>query len=102
MIEIRPLFLAGILLFGHKTASVTLTWDPSRDKRIVRYRVYYADITGHKAARAKSLDVGMKTRAVISNLSAGHIYYFTVTALDSAGRESSPSNVVRYVIASPK
>jgi hypothetical protein len=39
-------FLSGLLLFGHKTASVTLAWHPARDKEIVGYRIYYTDITG--------------------------------------------------------
>ena len=93
-------FLAGLLLFGHKTASVTLAWDPPRDKGIVGYRVYYTDITGHKAAKAKSFDVGLTAHAGIRNLLAGHTYYFAVTALNSSGRESSPSNLVKYTVVS--
>ena len=96
------LFLAGLSLFGHKTANVTLAWDPVRDRGIVRYRIYYTDITGHKAAKAKSLDVGLTTRAVVPNLVVGHTYYFSVTAVNSIGQESLPSNVVKYVVVSQK
>ncbi len=96
------LFLSGLLLFGHKTASVTLAWDPVRDKGIVRYRIYYADMTGHKAAKAKSLDVGLTTRTVVPNLVVGHTYYFAITAVNSTGRESPPSNLVKYVVVSQK
>jgi Fibronectin type III domain len=92
------LFLLGLSLFGHKTGSVTLAWDAPRGKQVIRYRVYYADITGHKAAKAKSLDVGLTTRAVVPNLVVGHTYYFTVTAFNSKGRESLPSNLVKYVV----
>ena len=94
------LFLAGLSLFGHKTASITLAWDASRDKGVLRYRIYYSDITEHKAAKAKSLDVGLTTRAVVPNLVVGHTYYFTVTAINSAGRESLPSNQVKTVVGS--
>jgi Fibronectin type III domain len=94
--------LAGLLLFGHKTASVTLTWDPARDKGIVGYRIYYTDITRHKAAKAKVLEVGLTTRTVVPNLVAGHTYSFVVTAVNSSGRESSPSNLVKYVAGSAK
>ena len=93
-------FLSGLLLFGHKTASITLAWDASRDKGVVRYRIYYSDITEHKAAKAKPLDVGLTTRAVVPNLVVGHTYYFTVTAINSAGRESLPSNQVKTIVGS--
>jgi len=102
MIRLELLFLCGFLLFGHKSASVTLAWDPVRDKGIVRYRIYYTDITGHRAIKARALDVGLTTRAVVPNLVAGHTYDFVVTAVNSAGRESLPSNMVKYVAASSK
>jgi hypothetical protein len=82
-------FLSGLLLFGHKTASVTLAWHPARNKEIVGYRIYYMDITGHKAAKPKSLDVGLTTRAGIPNLVMGHTYYFAVAAVKASGRESN-------------
>jgi chitinase len=94
--------LSGLLLFAHKTASVTLTWDPVRGKEIVGYRIYYTDITGQKAAKAKSLNVGLITHVGVPNLLAGHTYYFAVTAVNSSGRESLPSNLVTHVIVSPK
>lgn len=90
------------MLFGHKPASVTLAWDPARDKRIVRYRIYYTDITGHKPAKAKVLEVGLTTRAEVPNLVAGHTYNFVATAVNASGRESLPSNLVKYVAGSPK
>ena len=73
-----------------------------RDKEIVRYRIYYTDITGHKALKARVLDVGLTTRAVVPNLVAGHTYNFVLTAVNSAGRESLPSNMVKYVAGSSK
>jgi predicted phage tail protein len=97
MTQVGIWFLSGLLLFGHRTASVTLAWDPARDKEIVGYRIYYTDITGHKAAKAKSLDVGLTTHAGIPNLVAGHTYYFAVRAINSSGRESLPSNLLKYV-----
>ena len=87
-------------LFGPQRTSVTLRWDPSRDKRVVSYRIYYADVTRKKAAKAQSLDIGRTTHATIPNLVAGHTYYFVVSALNSAGRESDPSNLVKYVAGS--
>ena len=87
-------------LFGPQRTSVTLRWDPSPDKHVISYRLYYADVTRKKAAKAKSLDIGRTTHATIPNLVAGHTYYFVVRALNSAGRESEPSNLVKYVAGS--
>ena len=87
-------------LFGLQRTSVTLRWDPSPDKHVISYRIYYADVTRKKAAKAKSLDIGRTTHATIPNLVAGHTYYFVVRALNSAGRESEPSNLVKYVAGS--
>jgi predicted phage tail protein len=86
--------------FGPRRTNATLSWDPSPDKRVVNYRIYYTDMTKTKAAKAKSIDVGRTTQATVSNLVAGHTYYFVVRALDQAGRESEPSNLVKYVAGS--
>jgi Fibronectin type III domain len=93
------LFLSGLLFFGHKTAGITLAWDSSPTKGITRYRIYYTDITAHKAAKSKIIDVGITTHAVVPNLVVGHTYEFVVTAFNSAGRESAPSNRVKSVVA---
>ena len=88
----------GVLFLANKTASVTLAWDPPRDKGIVGYRVYYSDITNRKSAKAQSLNVGRTTRSVVPNLIVGHTYVFSVTALNERGKESLPSNLVKYVV----
>jgi hypothetical protein len=100
MTRLVILFLAGLLFVGHKTANVTLAWDPSPAKGITRYRIYYTDMTAHKAAKAKAMDVGLTTHGVVPNLIVGHTYDFVITAFNSAGRESGPSNRVKFVVAS--
>ena len=98
---IRLLFVLSIFpIFDPSTASVSLVWDGASDKTIANYRVYYADLTGKKASRAKSLDVGNVTHATISKLTPGHTYYFVVTAVNGRGRESAPSNIVKCVAGS--
>src|SRR4029077_2444479 len=92
--------LAIIPLFGPQHTSVTLCWDPSPDKHVISYRIYYADVTRKKAAKAKSLDIGPATHATLPNLVAGHTYFSVVRALTSAGLESEPSNLVKYVAGS--
>ena len=98
---IRLLVILTILpFFDHGTANVSLVWDGASDKTIANYRIYYADVTGKKAAKAKSLDVGNVTHATISKLTPGHTYYFAVTAVNARGRESAPSNLVKCVAGS--
>lgn len=76
---------------------VTLAWDapttnidgtPLTD--LAGYKIYYGTSSGYYT---KSADVGNFTGAVISNLSQG-TWYFTVTAYDSSGNESTRSNEV--------
>ena len=88
----------GVLFFASKTASVTLAWDPPRDKGIAGYRIYYSDITNRKSAKAQSLNVGRSTRFVVPKLVVGHTYVFSVTALNERGKESLPSDTVKYVV----
>ena len=57
-------------------------------------------MTGRKAVKTQSLDVGLTTNVTISNLIAGHTYYFVARAVDSKRRESDPSNLVKYVVPS--
>jgi Fibronectin type III domain len=80
-----------------RAASVTLAWHAPSANGILKYRLYYADMTGAKAAKMTPVDVGLATQASVSSLVAGHIYYFVVTDLNSAGEESQASNLVEYV-----
>ena len=98
VVRFGALLLAGLLFLGKQTASVTLVWDPPRDNGIVGYRLYYTDITNERSQKAESLKVGRTTRWVVPKLIVGHTYSFFVTAINAAGRESLPSNVVKYVV----
>jgi hypothetical protein len=52
------------------------------------YRIYYGTSPG---SSAQTIDVGNVLTYTINNLSSG-TYYFRVTAYDTAGNESAPSN----------
>ena len=82
-------------------ADITLNWDPSPSSSVVGYKVYYkADsaempFDGIGANEGPSpVDVGDNLTTTLTGLNDTSDYYFTVTAYDSAGNESSPANVV--------
>lgn len=81
--------------------SVFLQWDPNPEPDLVGYKVYYmADTTtlpfsGTGAVEGTSpIDLHNQTFATISGLDPAHSYSFAVTAYNSAGVESSYSNIV--------
>jgi hypothetical protein len=76
-------------------ATVSLEWDPSADPEFVGYNVYVAPVSG---GATNKLDVGVTPVATIQNLQEGETYQFFVTARNSAGIESDPSNEVEYFV----
>lgn len=74
-------------------ASVTLAWDASPDPSVVGYRVYYGPAIG---AYTNSAAVGNVTNATLTGLTTGFKYYFSATAYNSTGEESSFSNEINY------
>jgi hypothetical protein len=69
--------------------SVTLAWDRDVGTNIAGYKLYYG-----VACRTytNTINVGNQTNATVSNLAAGTVYYFAVTAYDTSGVESDYSN----------
>ncbi len=79
------------------TGSATLSWaapttntDGTPLTDLAGYKIYYGTSPGNYTT---SIDIGNVTTYTITNLSTG-TYYFTVTAYDSSGIESSYSNQV--------
>ena len=85
---IVSLFL-GLLSPVHAAESVTLAWDA---ERAVGYRLHYGTASGNYT---QIQDVGNRTMATVSNLTAGQTWFFVVTAYN-AGGESPPSNEVSF------
>ncbi len=84
--------------------TVTLAWDapttntdgtPLTD--LAGYKIYYGPTSG---SYTNTLDVGNVTTSVVNNLTDGLTYYFTVSAYNSAGVESSFSNEVSKTLPS--
>jgi len=73
--------------------SVTLVWDANTEPDLAGYISHWGPGTG---VYTNACDVGNVTTTVISNLVENCTYYFVVTAYNTSGLESEPSNEVVY------
>lgn len=82
------LFLRDMELKG----SAKLTWNASEEADVIKYRIYYGTEKRSgdcpQGGYAKKIDAGNKTSYQIDNLDEGKTYYFSVTSVNSAGKES--------------
>jgi len=63
-------------------------WNANTETDLAGYKIYYGESSGNYAA---SIDVGKITQYTINQLKDGVVYYFAITAFDSAGNESGYS-----------
>jgi cell division septation protein DedD len=84
----------------HATQQVTIKWDQNTEADIAGYHLLYGTVPG---SFNELLDVPAGTSAVVSNLADGGVYYFAVTAYNTAGVESLPSAELVFIapIATP-
>ncbi len=75
---------------GTATGTVTVTWNANTEADLRGYRVYVGTASG---VRSQSFDVGNVTSTRLT-LPLGSTYWFSVTAYDSSGNESSPSGEI--------
>src|SRR5687768_15710301 len=75
--------------------TVQLAWDASPSAGVSAYVVRYGIASG---AYSSATNVGNQTAASVAGLQAGQTYYFAVSARDSAGLESPPSNQATYTV----
>lgn len=77
--------------------NVQLEWDDSIDRPyLTTYRIYYGTSS---QSYGSSIDVGLVTSHIITNLSNGITYYFAATAISQGGLESEFSNEVSKMIS---
>lgn len=76
-------------------ASVRLAWDPNPETDLAGYRVHRGIAPG---TRLESREVGLATTNDWTGLLPGSTNYFTVTAYNTAGLESDPSNEIAYEV----
>jgi hypothetical protein len=87
-------FLFSLISFTSVSASsVQLQWDANTEADLAGYRVYH-NMSPYPLAGSVPLDVGMQTTATISGLDPYQTYSFALTAYNTAGEESSFSNIV--------
>ena len=73
--------------------AASLSWLASTGTGVAGYRVYYgASSRGYVQPSGSGVAVGSGTSFSVTGLAAGQTYYFSVTAVDSAGNESGYSN----------
>jgi Viral BACON domain len=76
--------------------SVSLTWKPSTNPRTISYSMYRSTITGGSyGLLASALGIAIYSDRGVQS---GTTYYYVVTAVDNAGKESSYSNQIRVAI----
>jgi Fibronectin type III domain/Viral BACON domain len=76
------------------TSSATLRWNAVTGATVTGYKVYIGEAPGQYS---RTITVGNVTSSTVSSLTVGRMYYFVVTAYNSAG-ESTPSNMVSKTI----
>ena len=74
-------------------ADITLAWDHNSEPDLAGYKLY---IGNSPQNYTQFIDLGLTTQYTISNLIDGTVYFFTLTAYNQKGFESSFSNEVRY------
>jgi hypothetical protein len=92
--RVLGVILGGAILLSleRATQAVIVQWDPNPEIDIAGYRVFWGETNAPAAVRS----VGKVTQTELTNLVAGRIYYFYLTALNVAGLESDPSETVLY------
>lgn len=74
-------------------ADITLAWDHNSEPDLAGYKLY---IGNSPQNYTQFIDLGLTTQYTIGNLIDGSVYFFTLTAYNQKGFESSFSNEVRY------
>ena len=80
--------------FELEAAVVTLAWDLSSSPNIAGYRLHSGTTSG---VYSQTSELGNATSTLVSNLVTGKIYFFVVTAYNTMGVESAPSDEVSYL-----
>ena len=81
-------------LFAAQT--VSLAWDPNTEPDLGGYRLYYG-ITNQLVTNTLNISAS-STNVTVPGLIEGQTYFFFLTATNTSGLESDPSNQVIYTV----
>lgn len=81
-----------LLITCSQAREVKLRWHPNPEDNIGGYRLHYSENVD--GAWGTTIDVGNVTKGTVDGLDEDTVYYFTVTAYNTQGLESIPSESV--------
>lgn len=87
--------MAAVCWSAQGSQSVALAWDADAGPYVAGYIVHYGVASG---VYTNSLDVGTNINATVPGLQEGATYYFAVTAYNTDGLESNPSNEISFQV----
>jgi chitinase len=95
------LLLLPVLLISQTTSTMTivLAWDPNTEPDLAGYHVYWGNASAQYGAFKATVPV-MPAPTYTTPVLPNGLYYFAVTAFNTAGLESGFSNEVSATIAS--
>lgn len=76
--------------------SAVVAWDPNTEADLMGYKLYVGTSSG---VYGSPIDVGNFTDYEVRNLEPGRTFYFSVTAYDLSGNESSYSDEISNVLS---
>jgi len=89
---------------GSATGSATISWTPPTTNAdgsaltdLAGYRIYYGTSPGNMTTSVTVNNIGL-TSFVVNNLLVNSTYYFSMTAVDTSGNESSLSNTMSHLV----
>jgi hypothetical protein len=92
-LKLVAILALALLTHTLTAADVQLAWDPGISPNIAGYLLYSGVTSG---VYTQTSAIGTSTSTLVSNLVPGTTYYFVVTAYDTSGAQSLPSNEASY------